>query len=68
MGQAHLATAFPTQPTGPFSPRPKHGSIEALNGSVDFDERRRGEVGSWVGEMASEVGDSIWPPAKEEAH
>jgi hypothetical protein len=25
-------------------------------------------VGPWVGEMAGEVGDSIWPPTKEEAH
>jgi hypothetical protein len=39
-----------------------------LDGGVDSDERRRGEVGPWVGEMDGEVGDSIWPPAKEEAH
>jgi hypothetical protein len=27
-----------------------------------------GEVGSWVREMAGEVGDPIWSPVKEEAH
>jgi hypothetical protein len=68
MGQAHLATAFPTQPTEPFGPWPKQGSTEALNGGVDSGKRRRSEVGLWVGEMAGEVGDSIWPPVKEEAH
>jgi hypothetical protein len=68
MGQAHLATAFPTQPTEPFGLRPKQGSTEVLDGGVDSGERRHGEVGSWVGEMAGEVGDSIWPPTKEEAH
>jgi hypothetical protein len=39
-----------------------------LDGGVDSGERRRSEVGLWVGEMAGEVGDSILPPAKEEAH
>jgi hypothetical protein len=39
-----------------------------LDGGVDSGERRHGEVGPWVGEMAGEVGDSIWLPAKEEAH
>jgi hypothetical protein len=68
MGQAHLATAFPAQLTEPFGLRPKQGSTEALDGGVDSCERRRGEVGPWVGEMAGEVGDSIWLPAKEKAH
>jgi hypothetical protein len=27
-----------------------------LNGGADSDEQQRGEVGSWVGEMAGEVG------------
>jgi hypothetical protein len=39
-----------------------------LDGGVDSGERRRGEVGPWVGEMAGEVGDSIWPLVKEKAH
>jgi hypothetical protein len=39
-----------------------------LDGSVDSSERRCGEVGPWVREMANEVGDSIWSPTKEEAH
>jgi hypothetical protein len=41
---------------------------EVLYGGVDSSDRRRGEVGPWVGEMADEVGDSIWPPVKEEDH
>jgi hypothetical protein len=39
-----------------------------LDGGVDSSERQRGEVGSWVSEMAGEVGHLIWPPMKEEAH
>jgi hypothetical protein len=68
MGQAHLATAFPAQPTGPFGLRPKQGSYAAHDGSADFGERRHSEVGPWVVEMAGEVGDSDWSPTKEEAH
>jgi hypothetical protein len=51
--------AFPAmtaQPTGPFDPRPRQGNPEALQGAADSGEQRRGEVGSWVGEMAGEVG------------
>jgi hypothetical protein len=40
----------------------------ALDGGTDSGERRRGEVGPWVGEMAGEVVDSIWSPVKEEDH
>jgi hypothetical protein len=65
MGQAHLATAFPAQPTEPFGPRPKQGSTEVLDGGVDSGERRRWEVGPWVSEITGEVGDSIWLPTKE---
>jgi hypothetical protein len=68
MGQPHLATAFPAQPKGPFGSRPKQGSSAALDGGPDSGERRRGEVGPWVGEMAGEVVDSIWSPVKEEDH
>jgi hypothetical protein len=39
-----------------------------LDGCVNSVVRRRGKVGPWVCEMAGEVGDTIWPPAKEEAH
>jgi hypothetical protein len=63
-----LATAFPAQPTGPFGPRPKQGSSATLDGGADSGERRRGEVGPWVGEMDGEVGKSIRSLAKEEAH
>jgi hypothetical protein len=68
MGQAHLATAFLAQPTGPFSLRPRQGSPEALDGDANSGERWRGEVGPWFREMAGEVGDSIWSVVKEEAH
>jgi hypothetical protein len=40
----------------------------ALNGGTDSGERRRGEVGPSVREMAGEVGDSIRSLMKEEAH
>jgi hypothetical protein len=52
----------------PFWPRPSWPSplsllargrrrgAEVLDGGVDSGERRRGEVGLWVGEMAGEVG------------
>jgi hypothetical protein len=39
-----------------------------LDSGADSGERRRGEMGSWVGEMAGDVGDSIWSSVKEEAH
>jgi hypothetical protein len=68
MGQAHLATAFPIQPKGLFGPRPKDGRTEVLDGCVNSVVRRRGKVGPWVCEMVGEVGDTIWSPAKEEAH
>jgi hypothetical protein len=67
-GPSPLATGLPEPAHGAFHPRPRQGSPEALDGGVDFGERRCGEVGSWVGEMAGEVGDPIWLPAKEEAH
>jgi hypothetical protein len=35
---------------------------------VGSGEQRRGEVGPSVREMASELGDPIWSPVKEEAH
>jgi hypothetical protein len=40
------------------------------NGLPDANsgERWRREMGPWVREMAGEVGDTIWSPAKEEAH
>jgi hypothetical protein len=44
------------QPTEPFDLRPRQGNLEALQGAADSGEQRRGEVGSWVGEMAGEVG------------
>jgi hypothetical protein len=39
-----------------------------LDSGADSGERQRGEMGSWVGEMAGDVGDSIWSSVKEEAH
>jgi hypothetical protein len=40
---------------------PAHGAFRP--------EAEAGELhGPWVGELAGEVGDSIWSPAKEEAH
>jgi hypothetical protein len=59
MGQAHLATGLPGHDGpahGPFDLRPRQGNPEALQGAADSGEQRRGEVGSWVGEMAGEVG------------
>jgi hypothetical protein len=56
------------QPTGPFSLRPRQENSQGTYGGVDSGEQRRGEVGPWVGEMASEVGDPIWSSVKKEAH
>jgi hypothetical protein len=60
MGQAHLATCLPSPAHGAFRPEAEAGEPQGA--------RRRGELGSWVGEMAGEVADPIWSPAKEEAH
>jgi hypothetical protein len=67
-GPSTLGHGLPGLAHGPFGPRSKQGSSTALDGGADSGEWRRGEVGSWVGEMADEVGDSIWSPVKEEDH
>jgi hypothetical protein len=67
-GPSTLGHGLPGLAHGPFGPRSKQGSSTALDGGADSGEWRRGEVGPWVGEMADEVGDSIWSPVKDEAH
>jgi hypothetical protein len=55
-GPSTLGHGLPGLAHGPFGPRSKQGSSTALDGGADSGEWRRGEVGSWVGEMADEVG------------
>jgi hypothetical protein len=61
-----LATGLPGHDS-PAQGRDR-GTTKELDGGTNSGEQLRGEVGSWVGEMAGEVGDPIWSPVKEEAH